>query len=387
MFTFSLHFFTLLYLYRKFLRINAELESQVTYFLFWFCQFFTTFYWTGDYDRYLLFKPKYIYIYIIILIFYVLNFMIMGWIGHKNLFERGVNHNSSSRALNRVQDVVQTFLIKNTYKDFNLYLNDLWYDHQLNHKKLYKDKFVIFMFLISFLLIYLFIYFIYSYIYYFFYSHRTPTIYIVISFERKILYYIIFMLKSLFIYNLMTSYVFNNLTPTWPFLFHSYETNEDFYYPLLETDNLYDILIAYNGTMWYWGREETINIKEHIFERQGKKLFRKKKFQILFKKEYYDNQRYALPKKWRSYKMTELDCIVSYNYFFKFWLWLQNQTRFVHQSDMPLFWARYLEREHGYKVFAKDTWRIISIYYSYSYSYQNKAYKESKNIIKKYNFK
>lgn len=387
MFTFSLHFFTILYFYRKFLRVNMELESQVTYFLFWFCQFFTTFYWTGDYDRYLLFKPKYIYIYFIILIFYVLNFMIMGWIGHKNLYIRGVNHHSSTKALSRVHDYFQTFLIRNVSLNFKTYLDNLWYDHQLNYKNLHKDKFVIFMFLISFLLIYLFIYFIYWYIYYFFYSRLTPTVYIVISFERKILYYVIFYLKVFFVYNLITSYVFDDLTPMWPFLFHTYETNEDFYCPLLETDNLYEILAAYNGVVWYWHVEETTYIKEHIFERQGKRLFRKKKFQVLFKKEHYEDQRYSLPKKWRSYKMSELDCIVSYNYFFKFWLWLQNQTGYIHQSDMPWFWAKYLKREHGYKLFGKDTWRIISIYYSYSYSYQNKAYKESLNTIKKYNFK
>lgn len=387
MFTFSLHFFTLLFIYRKLTRTRSELESQATYFLFFFCQFFTTFYWTGDYDRQFLFKPKYIILYIVIIFFYTFTFMVMGWVGHKNIYVRGVSHHSTSKALNRVQDFFQAFFYKRLHVEFKDQLNDIWYDTQLNYNKQYKNKFAIFMTITSLIFVYLFLYFLYWYIYYFFYSHMTPTVYIVISFERKLLYYLKNYLKILFLYNLIISSVFYNLKSSWFFLIQSYETNEDLVCTLLENYNLYEILAAYNGVLWYWFQEETMLMKTYIFDKVGRRQYKKMNYQIVFKRENFDNNRYNLPKKWRSYKMSEIDCILFHNYYFKFWLKIQNLTKFVHYPTKVWFHSISLDKRYGYKIWKKETWHILSSYFSYCYSYQNHAYKESTKTIKKYKFK
>lgn len=387
MFTFSLHFFTVLFLYRKWVRARSELESQVTYFLFFFCQFFTTFYWTGDYDRQFLWEPKYTWLYIILFFFYFSTFMIMGWVGHKNLYIRGISHHSTSKALNRVQDFFQTFFAKRLRLEFKDVLNDLWYDTQLNYDKPYKNKFAIFMTLYSLIFIYLFIYIFYWYVYLFFNSHMTPTAYFFISFERKILYYLKNYLKILFLYNIVISYVFNDLKSSWFFLIQTFETNEDLVCILLENNNLYEILAAYNGVLWYWFLEETMLLKTYIFNKCGRRQYKQKNYQVLFKKENFENKRYNLPKKWRSYKMSEIDCIVSYNLYFQFWLKLQNLTKFVHYPSKVWFHGIYLRDHHGYKLWKKDTWQILSMYFTYCYSYQNHAYKESLKTVKKYKFK
>ena len=387
MFTFSLHLFTLLFFYRKWARARFELQSQVTYFLFFFCQFFTTFYWTGDYDRQFLWKPYYIKLYIFLFFFYFSTFMIMGWVGHKNLYIKNLTYHSSTKALNRAQDIVQTFFAKKLSFEFKDVLNDLWYDTQLNYDKPYKNKFAIFMILSSFIFIFLFLYFWYWYVYYFFYSHRTPTAYIVMCFEKKILLYLKNCLKILFLYNLVISYVFNDLKPSWFFLIQTFETNEDFVCTLLENNGLSEILAAYNGVLWYWFVEETMLMKEFIFDNVGKWKYKKKNYQVLFKKENFDNNRYHLPKKWRSYKMSELDCIVSYNYYFKFWLRIQNLTKFVHYPSKVWFHGIYIRDRYGYKLWKIDTWRILDVHYTYTYSYQNYAYRESLKTVKKYKFK
>lgn len=378
--------FFIIYIYRRYCLRFTYWDSTFTYLLFSLYQFLITFYWVGDYERDLYIIPYYIKIYTFFIVIFVLNFFMHGFVFHRYLYRRGLMSNVGILIFNTVQSYFQKNLVKHLVNEFKDYLNNEWYNYQLNYKKYYKSRFILFMYFISLLLIAIHIYIFIKILGLIFFSPHKWTTFLVIRFERKILLYLIKILKLLFLQNLILSLTFGRLKYSWFFLFFAFETNENYIFPVIQRYDIWDIVGVYGGQHYYEAYESSIMMKKIIKGNGRRKLIKNPEYRKMFKLESLDNSRYRIPKKWNSYKMPELDCIITYNYYFKFWLWLQKYYAITLGINSELEALNIvLTRKH---FFNKKAWISYNIYRSCNNSYeQNKLYKITKSRLKKYEFK
>ena len=382
----SLHMFTVIYIYRRYCLRFLNWDSTVTYLLFSLYQFMIAFYWIGDYNKDLYNLLYFSKLYTLFIIIFVLNFYIHGAIFHRYLYGRGLLGNTGVWILNIVQSYFQNVLIKQSKIDFLDYLNDEWYNYQLDYNKYYKNKFVFYMHWMSIFFIFLHFYFFLKIIILIFTSPHNWTTFIMIRFEKKILYYFIYFLKLIFFNGLILSLVFKELKYSWALLFFTYETNEDYIYPITQRYDIWEIIGVYGGHHYYETFENIHITKGAIRSGAGRYVFTVKEFKYLFKNESIECFRYRIPKKWNSYKMPELDCIITHNYYFKYWLWFQKYyaiTLGIYAETEALN-----ELFHWKRIFSKKEWMLYNLSKSYNNSYkQNKLYKVTEYKLKKYNFK
>lgn len=378
--------FSVIYLYRRYCIRFDNWDSTVTYLLFSLYQFMIAFYWTGDYDRSLYTLPKYSKVYIILVIIFVLNFFMHGTIFHRYLYKRSYLNSLGIRYLNILQNYFQTFFINYVKNDFKDYLDNEWYNYQLNYKKYYKSNFILFMYFFSIILIFLHIYIFFKCIYLIFYLPHKWIITYLLAFEKKKIFYLVKFLKYLFFYNLITSIVFKKLVGSWLFLFFSYETNEDYIYPIIQRFDIWEIIGVYAGHHHFEYVEEVPLTKILLTGNFGRSNLNLKNRRTLFTQESFDELRYKLPKKWNSYKMSELDCIITYNYYFKYWLWIQrfHHITFGLSKEIAIIAFIFSFKD----LFNQKSWFVFNLRRSNNNSYEkNKRFEFSKLKLKKYNFK
>ncbi len=386
MLAWSFHMFIIIYLYRRYCLRFDYWDSTATYLLFSLYQFLIVFYWTGDYNKSLYTLPKYYKFYIIFVIIFVLHFYMHGAIFHRYLYGRNLMVSTGVWCLNILQNYFQTFFVNQVKSDFKDYLDEEWYNYQLNYKKYYKSKFILFMRFISIILVILHIYIFFKILYLIYYLPHKWLITYVLTFEKKKIFFLIKILKYLFLYNLITSIVFNKLTGSWFFLFYSYQTNEDYIYPLTQKFDIWEIMGIYGGHHHFDYVEEVAFIKFTLSGNFGRRHLNRKEIRTLFTKESLENFRYRLPKKWNSYKMSELDSLITHNYYFKYWLWLQG---FYHFTIGLYKEAHTLIIIFNSKnIFTRRTWLYYNLKCSGNNTYkQNKFSELAKIKLKKYEFK
>lgn len=207
-------------------------------------------------------------------------------------------------------------------------------------------------------------------------------------FERNWLYYLLFYLKILFIYNFYISLFFNNTTLWWIWLIIiPFETAEEVGLTILSDHGEGLIIETYDNREMLYFDDPTSQAKRYVLtaDRTLTKMLKKSDYSmILFNRRDREYIRYFVPNQWNHWRINDYGCFSKNNYFFKYKLFLRryfgyyNYTvylNFLLRIDQPRMWWIMV---HAFTTLYTCNYRVFKRW---------NPEKKNKKVIKKYKFK